>query len=68
MSSLMLTIFVLMWPAIAAGVMVLLCVSLYKDMRKAKKEIFASHLVPYFPRFSFPLEVRQRLPGLARLR
>ncbi|WP_339387708.1 putative transporter small subunit [Vibrio caribbeanicus] len=38
MSSLMLTLYVLMWPTIAAGVMVLLCVSLYKDMRKAKKE------------------------------
>ena len=38
MSSLMLTLYVLMWPTIAAGVMVLLCVSRYKDMRKAKKE------------------------------
>lgn len=38
MSSLMLTLYVLMWPTIAAGVMVLLCVSLYKDIRKAKKE------------------------------
>ncbi|EFP96403.1 putative transporter small subunit [Vibrio caribbeanicus] len=38
MSSLMLTLYVLMWPAIAAGVMVLLCVCLYKDIRKAKKE------------------------------
>ena len=38
MSSLMLTLYVLMWPTIAAGVMVLLCVCLYKDIRKAKKE------------------------------
>ena len=38
MSSLMLTLYVLMWPTIAAGVMVLLCVSLYKDIQKAKKE------------------------------
>ena len=38
MSSLILTLYVLIWPAIAAGVMILLCVSLFRDIRKAKKD------------------------------
>ncbi|MBU2895447.1 putative transporter small subunit [Vibrio pectenicida] len=38
MSSLALTLYVLIWPVMALSVMVLLCVSLYRDIRKAKKE------------------------------
>ncbi|WP_240314528.1 putative transporter small subunit [Vibrio tetraodonis] len=38
MSSLALTLYVLVWPLMALGIMILLCVSLYKDMCKAKKE------------------------------
>ena len=38
MSSYALTLYVLIWPLIAAGVMVTLCVSVYRDMRKAKRD------------------------------
>ncbi|MFI8336975.1 hypothetical protein SAMN04490203_3098 [Pseudomonas taetrolens] len=38
MSSFALTLYVLIWPAIAAAVMITLCVSLYRDMRKAKRD------------------------------
>jgi cytochrome oxidase assembly protein ShyY1 len=38
MSSFALTLYVLIWPAIAAVVMIILCVSLYRDYRKAKRE------------------------------
>ncbi|WP_284191541.1 putative transporter small subunit [Vibrio zhanjiangensis] len=38
MSSLALTFYVLIWPLLAFGIMVLLCVSLYRDICKAKKE------------------------------
>jgi hypothetical protein len=37
MSSIALTLYVLIWPAIAALVMITLCVSLYRDMRKARR-------------------------------
>ena len=37
MSSLALTIYVLIWPAIAAVVLVVLCVALIIDIRAAKK-------------------------------
>jgi hypothetical protein len=38
MSSFYLTIYVLIWPVIAAIVMAVLCVSLFRDVRKAKRE------------------------------
>lgn len=38
MSSLSLTIYVLIWPVIAAIVMVVLCVALFRDMRKARRD------------------------------
>ena len=38
MSSFALTAYVLIWPAIAATVMVTLCVSLWRDMRKARRD------------------------------
>ena len=38
MSSYALTFYVLIWPVIAAGVMIVLSVSVYRDMRKAKRE------------------------------
>ncbi|MFC6335288.1 putative transporter small subunit [Pseudomonas karstica] len=38
MSSFALTLYVLIWPVIAAVVMITLCVSLYRDMRKAKRD------------------------------
>ncbi|MEJ3575845.1 putative transporter small subunit [Pseudomonas fragi] len=38
MSSIALTLYVLIWPAIAGAVMLTLCVSLWRDMRKAKRE------------------------------
>ena len=38
MSSFALTLYVLIWPAIAGAVMLTLCVSLWRDMRKAKRE------------------------------
>jgi len=38
MSSFALTLYVLIWPTIAAAVMITLCVSLYRDMRKAKRD------------------------------
>jgi len=38
MSSFALTLYVLSSPAIAAAVMITLCVSLYRDMRKAKRD------------------------------
>lgn len=38
MSSIALTLYVLIWPVIAAAVMITLCVSLYRDMRKAKRD------------------------------
>ena len=37
MSSLALTIYVLIWPAIAAVVLAVLCVALIMDIRAAKK-------------------------------
>lgn len=38
MSSFALTLYVLIWPVVAATVMITLCVSLYRDMRKAKRD------------------------------
>lgn len=38
MSSYALTLYVMIWPVIAAGVMITLCVSVYRDMRKAKRD------------------------------
>ncbi|MBW3503151.1 MULTISPECIES: putative transporter small subunit [unclassified Pseudomonas] len=38
MSSFALTAYVLIWPAIAAVVMLTLCVSLWRDMRKARRD------------------------------
>ena len=38
MSSYALTLYVLIWPVIAAGVMLTLCVSVWRDLRKAKSE------------------------------
>ncbi|WP_219856434.1 putative transporter small subunit [Pseudomonas capeferrum] len=38
MSSFALTLYVLIWPVIAAAVLITLCVSLYRDMRKAKRD------------------------------
>lgn len=38
MSSSLLTAYVLVWPVIATGVFLVLCVGLIKDIRKAKKE------------------------------
>lgn len=38
MSTVVLTIYVLIWPVIASGVMLLLTVSVWRDMRQAKKE------------------------------
>jgi len=38
MSGFALTLYVLIWPVIAAAVMITLCVSLYRDMRKAKRD------------------------------
>ncbi len=38
MSSYALTLYVLIWPVIAAGVMLTLCVSVWRDLRKAKRE------------------------------
>ena len=38
MSSYALTFYVLIWPVIAAGVMLTLCVSVWRDLRKAKRE------------------------------
>ncbi|MGZ7459050.1 putative transporter small subunit [Pseudomonas sp. Ma2-10] len=38
MSSFALTLYVLIWPAIAALVMITLCVSVYRDLRKAKRD------------------------------
>lgn len=38
MSSLGLTIYVLVWPVIATGVLIVVSVSLFKDMRAAKRE------------------------------
>jgi cytochrome oxidase assembly protein ShyY1 len=37
MSNFALTLYVLIWLAIAALVMITLCVSLYRDMRKARR-------------------------------
>jgi hypothetical protein len=38
MSHFYLTLYVLIWPVIAATVMAVLCVSLFRDIRKAKRE------------------------------
>ncbi|KAI2694350.1 MULTISPECIES: putative transporter small subunit [unclassified Pseudomonas] len=38
MSSFALTLYVLIWPVIAAGVMITLCVSVYRDIRKARRD------------------------------
>ena len=38
MSSYALTLYVMIWPVIAAGVMITLCVSVYRDMRKARRD------------------------------
>lgn len=38
MSNYALTLYVLIWPLIAAGVMITLCVSVYRDMRKARRD------------------------------
>ncbi|SEF04889.1 putative transporter small subunit [Pseudomonas deceptionensis] len=38
MSSFALTVYVLIWPVIAAAVMLTLCVSLWRDVRKAKRD------------------------------
>ena len=37
MSSLALTIYVLVWPVIATGVLIVLCTALIRDIRAAKK-------------------------------
>lgn len=37
MSSTLLTAYVLVWPVIASGVFLMLCLGLIKDIRKAKK-------------------------------
>ena len=38
MSSYAVTLYVMIWPVIAAGVMITLCVSVYRDMRKARRD------------------------------
>jgi len=38
MSSSALTLYVMIWPAIAAGVMIPLGVSVYRDLRKARRD------------------------------
>ena len=38
MSSYALTLYVMIWPVIAAGVMITLCVSVFRDMRKARRD------------------------------
>ncbi len=38
MSHFYLTLYVLVWPVIAAIVMGVLCVSLFRDIRKARRE------------------------------
>lgn len=38
MSSYALTLYVMIWPVMAAGVMITLCVSVYRDMRKARRD------------------------------
>ncbi|WP_231692773.1 putative transporter small subunit [Thiopseudomonas alkaliphila] len=38
MSTVGLTIYVLMWPVLATGVLIVLCAGLIKDIRKAKKK------------------------------
>jgi hypothetical protein len=38
MSSFALTLYILIWPVIAAGVMITLCVSVYRDIRKARRD------------------------------
>ena len=38
MSPFYLTLYVLVWPVIAAIVMAVLCVSLFRDIRKARRE------------------------------
>lgn len=38
MSTVILTLYVLIWPVIAAGVMVVLTVGVWRDMRQAQKK------------------------------
>lgn len=38
MSIALLSFYILIWPALAAGVMVLLCVALVRDIRAARKK------------------------------
>lgn len=37
MSATMLTLYILVWPVLSAGILALLIVSLIRDMRKARK-------------------------------